>query len=55
MERHGKRITNLNVDMRYFPVSKPIKNPDGTFIEAAPSSKNLQYTLQRILLIANVL
>jgi hypothetical protein len=39
MERHGKRITNLSVDMRYFPVSKPIENPDGTFIEAAPSSK----------------
>lgn len=39
MQRHGKFITNLKVDMKYFPVSKPIQNPDGTFIEAAPSSK----------------
>jgi hypothetical protein len=39
MQRHGKFITNLNVDMRYFPVSKPIQNPDGTYIEAEPSSK----------------
>lgn len=39
MERHAKQITNLNVDMRYFPVSKATENPDGTFIEAAPSSK----------------
>jgi Ca2+-dependent lipid-binding protein len=37
--RHDKLISNLNVDMRYFPVSKPIENPDGTMIEAAPSSK----------------
>lgn len=39
MQRHGKFITNLLADMRYFPVSKPIKNEDGTVIEAAPSSK----------------
>lgn len=38
--RRGKLISNLNVDMRYFPVSKPIENPDGTMIEAAPSSKS---------------
>lgn len=38
MQRHGKPITDLKVDMRYFPVSKPIQNPDGTYIEAAPSS-----------------
>lgn len=39
MQRHGKFITNLKADMRYFPVSKPIKNPDGTYLEPAPSSK----------------
>jgi Ca2+-dependent lipid-binding protein len=39
MQRHGKFITNLKADMKYFPVSKPDQNPDGTFIEAAPSSK----------------
>lgn len=39
MQRHGKFITNLVADMKYFPVSKPIENQDGTFIEAAPSSK----------------
>ena len=39
MERHGKYIADLSVDMRYFPVSKPIEKSDGTFIEAEPSSK----------------
>lgn len=39
MLRHGKFITNVTADMKYFPVSKPTKNEDGTFIEAAPSSK----------------
>lgn len=40
MLRHGKLITTLMADMRYFPVSKPIQNPDGTYIEPAPSSKS---------------
>lgn len=40
MQRHGKFITDLKVDMRYFPVSKPTQNPDGTYIEAAPSSES---------------
>ncbi|CAO3622319.1 unnamed protein product [Mucor fragilis] len=41
MQRHGKPITDLKVDMRYFPVSKPIQNPDGTYIEAAPSNSGV--------------
>ncbi|KAK4519727.1 casein kinase 2 regulatory subunit [Mucor velutinosus] len=41
MQRHGKFITDLKVDMRYFPVSKPIQNPDGTYIEAAPSNSGV--------------
>lgn len=40
MLRRGKFVTNLRTDIKYFPVSKPIENPDGTFIEAEPSSKN---------------
>lgn len=39
--RNGKFISNLKVDMKYFPVSKPIPNADGTFMEAEPSSKNV--------------
>lgn len=49
MQRHGKFITNLKVDMRYFPVSKPIQNSDGTYIEAEPSSKS--YFLYHIALV----
>ncbi|KAG2201023.1 hypothetical protein INT47_006567 [Mucor saturninus] len=41
MQRHGKFITNLLADMKYFPVSKPIKNEDGTVIEAAPSNSGV--------------
>lgn len=43
MLRRGKFVTNLRADMKYFPVSKPIANPDGTFIEAEPSSKNYSF------------
>lgn len=39
--RHGKFISNLRVDMKYFPVSKPTPNSDGTFIEAAPSNSGV--------------
>ncbi|KAI8643675.1 C2 domain-containing protein [Parasitella parasitica] len=41
MQRHDKFITNLKADMRYFPVSKPIQNPDGTYIEAEPSNSGV--------------
>lgn len=41
MLRHGRFITNLHADMKYFPVSKPIQQADGTMIEAAPSSKKI--------------
>ncbi|KAI8389419.1 C2 domain-containing protein [Blakeslea trispora] len=41
MERHGKHISDLSVDMRYFPVSKPIEESDGTFIEAEPSNSGI--------------
>ncbi|RCH82957.1 hypothetical protein CU098_000167, partial [Rhizopus stolonifer] len=37
MLRHGKHITDLNADMKYFPVSTPIKKEDGTFIEPEAS------------------
>lgn len=53
MQRHGKFITNLKVDMRYFPVSKPIQNPDGTYIEAEPSSKS--YFLSNVPLVFQTL
>lgn len=45
--RHGKFISNLRVDMKYFPVSKPTPNSDGTFIEAAPSSKVINVTVRQ--------
>ncbi|GAA5802769.1 hypothetical protein HPULCUR_008244 [Helicostylum pulchrum] len=41
MQRNGKFITNLHADMRYFPVSKQIKNPDGTYLEPAPSNSGV--------------
>ncbi|KAI7904507.1 C2 domain-containing protein [Cokeromyces recurvatus] len=41
MLRNGKFISNLKVDMRYFPVSKSIQNPDGSIIEAEPSNSGI--------------
>ncbi|KAI8083251.1 C2 domain-containing protein [Gilbertella persicaria] len=41
MLRHGKQISNLKVDMRYFPVSKPIQHEDGTFTEAESSNSGI--------------
>ncbi|KAI8992390.1 hypothetical protein BDB01DRAFT_882480 [Pilobolus umbonatus] len=41
MLRHGRYITSLKTDMRYFPVSKPIYNPDGSVIEAEPSNSGI--------------
>lgn len=39
MLRHGKFVANLKADVKYFSVSKPIENADGTLIEPEPSSK----------------
>ncbi|KAI9261137.1 hypothetical protein BY458DRAFT_515949 [Sporodiniella umbellata] len=38
MLRHGKHITDLSADMKYFPVSAPVLQKDGTFI--APEASN---------------
>ena len=38
MLRHGKFVANLKADVKYFSVSKPIENADGTLIEPEPSS-----------------
>jgi hypothetical protein len=39
MFRHGKLVSNLKADMKYFPVSKPIENENGAFIEPEPSRR----------------
>lgn len=37
--RNGKPMSDLKVDLRYLPVSKPTKADDGSIIPAIESSK----------------
>jgi hypothetical protein len=38
MLRNGKQVTDLRVDIRYLPISKPTKREDGTIEPAVESS-----------------
>ena len=45
--RNGKQVSDLRVDIRYVPISKPTKRDDGTIEPAVESSKylcSLQHT-----------
>lgn len=37
--RNGKFVSDLRVDLRYLPISKPTKRADGTIEAALESSK----------------
>lgn len=41
MLRNGKQVTDLRVDIRYLPISKPTKRDDGTIIPAVESNSGV--------------